>query len=72
MQLFSVAQPLISVEFFLTLKHLNKNRIKCHGFLHYVLFSQGAPLGIPASEKNVNSTVVIYNSDVVNKDWDLK
>lgn len=35
-------------------------------------FSWGAPLGIPASEKNVNSTVVIYNSDVINKDWDLK
>lgn len=33
---------------------------------------RGAPLGIPASEKNINSTVVIYNSDVVNKDWDMK
>lgn len=35
-------------------------------------FSCGAPLSITASEKNINSTVVIYNSNVVNKDWDMK
>lgn len=35
-------------------------------------FSCRAPLGITASEKNINSTVVIYNSNVVNKDWDRK
>lgn len=29
-------------------------------------------MGITASEKNIRSGVVIYNSNVVNKDWDSK
>jgi len=35
-------------------------------------FSYGATLGLTASEKNINSVAVVCNSNVVNKDWDMK